>query len=322
MWSVAMPKMKPSEYVRQYHSFRVNTVGPTGVHLSGTVHITKYQVDGSGERAKLLQCLKKLLGLKVLPNISTTTEAFYFTNDDYMDPVEPFYWQGLKRAFYFKASPAEMRDALRLAYRCGRIGNRKDVLGQPSAAMTLGEYGNKFFGLDCNGLVGNYFNLSPALYIGCYAEMSAKEEANVVKKVDASGYWNGWARAEALSLDYIPLAPRKSADEAKEGDILIDVQDGTNWAHIAIVEDVTVIDKDTVSWRVVEWGQGTNEKNFDTDKDNHIHPITTHKLTKGPKKSLGVGHTSMGGRRFRYLFEGPKVSFEPATWGRCGVEGV
>src|SRR5207248_1959629 len=100
---------------------------------------------------------------------------------------------------------------LRLAYRCGRIGNRKDVLGQPAACMTMAEYGNKFFGLDCNGLVGNYFNLSPALDIGCFAQISTGEEKAVIKKVDAAGYWNGWARAEALSLDYIPLAPRKSA---------------------------------------------------------------------------------------------------------------
>ncbi len=317
-----MSRMSASDYVRQYHNLTVNAVGPSGNYMSETVHITKYQVNASGERWKLLQALKKALGLKALPNITTTTESFSFPRGDVIGTYEAFFWQGIRRAFGFKASPAEMRDVLRLAARCGRIGIGKDVAGQPAAAPTLGLYANQFFGQDCNGLVGNYYNLSPALYIGCYAQMSAREETNIAKKVDATGYWNGWARAEVLSLDYLPLAPRKSATEARSGDILVDVQDGTSWAHIAVVEDVIVKDKETVSWRVVEWGQATDQNNIDTDKDAHIKPIKTVKLSKGPKKELGVGHTSMNGRRFRYLFEAPATPHDPATWGRCGEEGA
>ncbi|MBY0228640.1 MAG: hypothetical protein K2W96_05100 [Gemmataceae bacterium] len=318
-----MARTTASDYVRQYHDLAVTAVGPTGAWVSDTVRITKYQVVAADERSKLLNALKKALGLKYLPNLATTTDSFQFPMGDVMGGVEWFYWQGIRRAFHFKASPAEMIDVLRLAVRCGRIGTGKDIAGVPAAALTMGQYGNRFFGQDCNGLVGNYYNLSPALYIGCYAEMSAREEERVAKKVEASkGYWNGWARAEVLSLPHIPLAPRRSAEEARSGDVLVDVQSGTSWAHIAVVEDVAVVDKETVTWRVVEWGQETAEKNIGTDKDAHIKPIKTVKLKKGPKKNLGVGHESMNGLRFRYLFAGPQVPWDVARWGRGGDEGA
>jgi hypothetical protein len=315
--------MSASDYVRQYHNLTVTALDAGGAPMSETVHVTRYQVVSTGERQKLLNALKKILGLKVVPNLATTTEFFVFPPGDVMGP-EPFYWQGIRRAYNFKASPAEMRDVLRLAYRCGRIGKGKDVIGQPAAAMTMALYAHQCFGLDCNGMVGNYFDLSPEMYIECFAQMSAREEKAVEKNVDAHhGYWNGWGRAEVLSLPYLPLAPRKSASEAKTGDVLIDVESGGKHAHIAVVEDVTPVDKDSVSWRVVEWGQGTElgKDNSETAKDHHIHPIKTVKLTKGSRKDYGVGHASFG-TRFRYLFAGPNVPFDPADWGRCGVEGA
>src|SRR5947209_7324287 len=109
-----MPQMtmSASDYVRLYHNLDVTAMGPTGVPMSETVHVTRYQVVATGERSKLLQALKTVLGLKVLPNLATTAEWFSFPGGDVMGSVEPFYWQGIRRAFNFKASPFEMIDVL------------------------------------------------------------------------------------------------------------------------------------------------------------------------------------------------------------------
>lgn len=306
----------PSDYVREYHAMPVAAIGPTGTIISETVRVTGYQIIADAERQKLRWALQKVLKLKVLP----TTGSFRFPEGDVMGSHEEFYWQSLRRAFHFKASPAEMRDALRLAYRCGRIGTGKDVAGQPAAALTLSQYARQNFGQDCNALVGNYFNLSPELHISCFAYSSQKQEDKIVELTAKKPGWNGWGRAEVLSLPYVPLARRDSAGEARDGDVLVDVQDGTKWAHVALVQDVAVVDKDTVSWRVVEWGESTAESSIDTSNDRHVKQIKTVKLTKGPKKDLGVGHTSMNGKRFRYLFAGPDTPWTSATFGRCGVD--
>src|SRR4051794_4543381 len=99
--------MSASDYVRMYHNLDVTAVDPTGAVMSETVHVTRYKVVAAEERGKLLQALKKVLGLKVVPNLATTTEWFSFPSGDVMNSVEPFYWQGIRRAFHFKASPFE-----------------------------------------------------------------------------------------------------------------------------------------------------------------------------------------------------------------------
>src|SRR5262245_10922603 len=97
-----MPRTKPSDYVRQYHNLTVTAIGPTGTVMSETAHVTRYQVNGNDERSKLIHALKKVLGLKVVPNVATTTESFSFPAGDVIATYEPFYWQGIRRAFYFK----------------------------------------------------------------------------------------------------------------------------------------------------------------------------------------------------------------------------
>src|SRR4051794_15186545 len=154
-----MSRMSAADYVRQYHNLPVTAVDASGNPMAEMVHVTRYQVNAVPEQQRLVTALKKVLGLKTTPNLATTAESFSFPTGDVMGTVEPFYWSGLRRAYYFKGSPAEIRDAIRLAYRCGRIGKGKDVAGQPAAALTMSQYASQCFGLDCNGLVGNYFDL-------------------------------------------------------------------------------------------------------------------------------------------------------------------
>src|SRR5262245_14413900 len=109
-----MSRMKPSDYVQLYHNLPVTAVGPTGTTMVETVHISKYQVNGNDERSKLLYALKKVLGIKSIPNLTTTNEAFFFPAGDPIGSMEPFYWHSFRRAFYFKGSPYEMQDCLRI----------------------------------------------------------------------------------------------------------------------------------------------------------------------------------------------------------------
>src|SRR5262245_25757627 len=132
-----MPLTTASDYVRSYHNMRVHAVGPKGDKFIENVQITRYQVSSGGELSQVKQCLKKILGLKSLPNFTTTSESFFFPSTDPIGIFEPFYWQSLRRAYGFKGSPGEIKDAIRLAVRCGRIGKGKDVLGNPVAAATM-----------------------------------------------------------------------------------------------------------------------------------------------------------------------------------------
>lgn len=315
-----MSRLSPSDYMREYHRLVVAAHDPTGMPRGETVHVTRYQTRAPVERDRLVHAVKKVLKLKSTPNLHTTTDWFAFAPGDPIRTGEPFYWQSVRRAFGFKGSPAEMRAVLQLACRLGRVGTGKDVAGQPAAVPTMAGYAREFFGLDCNGFVGNYWGLSPEVDQANWASISAGTEAKVHRKVDALGYWNGWGRAALLTLDYIPLAPRRDAKEARTGDVIVVLKDGSYWSHIAVVDHVTWADGSEVNWRVVEYGEGTAEGSFDTARDNHIKSFKSVKLVQGPDKKLGVGYAD--GNKFKYLFAAPDSPFPPATIGRCGERGA
>jgi hypothetical protein len=308
--------------MREYHNLFVVANGPTGLPMSSTVHVTRYQFTASTERDRLLAALRKVLNLKATPALGTAYDWFSFPAGDPIGTQEPFYWQSIRRAFGFKASPSEMRDVLRLACRLGRVGFAKDVAGQRAAAPTMAAYAKEFFSLDCNGFAGNYWGLSPEVHQSSWAVISAREESRIQKKVVGDDGWNGWGRAAVKTLDYIPLTPRRSASEARSGDILVVYKDGTSWSHIAVVDNVSWAGKEEVQWRVVEYGEDTSEKSFGTAADKHIKPLTTVKLGPGPNKKLGVGHLNRDGRKFKYLFAAPNSPFPPAEFGRCGQDGI
>ncbi|HCB12820.1 MAG TPA: hypothetical protein DEP36_04525 [Gammaproteobacteria bacterium] len=315
-----MSRQSPSDYMRQYHDLSVRAFGPTGLPIAGTVHVTRYQAAAPLERDRLIAAVKTVLKIKHTPSLHSNYDWFAFAPGDPIQTGEPFYWQSIRRAFGFKGSPSEMHEVLRLACRLGRIGTGKDVAGQPAAAMSMAAYAKQFFSLDCNGFVGNYWGLSPEVHQSNWAVITSKTEARVLKNTAGGGYWNGWGMAAVKTLDYIPLTPRMAASEARSGDVLIVHKDGMSWSHIALVDHVSWVDKDQVNWRVVEYGEGTSEKSFNTAADNHIKPFRTVKLVQGPNKKLGVGYKD--GNKFKYLFAAPDSQFPPATIGRCGVAAI
>ncbi len=313
-----MARQTPSEYMREYHNLTVFAKDATGKAVAGTAHVTKYQVSSSGERDSLIHAIETVLGKKAPKPLNTAYDSFIFPFGDVLNP-KSFYWQSIRRAFGFKGSPEEMRDVLRLAVRLGRIGTGKDVAGRPAAALTMADYAKKFFSLDCNGFVGNYYGLSPEIKPAGWAVISAGEEAKIHKQVAADDGWNGWVKAAVRTLDYIPLKPRKAASEVRSGDVICVYRAAdTKWTHIAVIEHATWLDKDEVNYRVVEWGSGTDEKNFDTAKDKHIKTFKTKKLIQGPNKALGVGHLNDEGTKFSYFFAPPNSPYSPARIGRCG----
>jgi hypothetical protein len=313
-----------ADYVREYHNLKVVAVGPDGTPMAETVHITGYQTL-SGELANLTAALRKVLPKEDQisdKELRTTTRSFHFPRGDVLGTVEPFFWQGLRRAYGFKGSPAEIHDALRLAYRCGRIGKGKDILGRPTAAPTMAVYAKRCFGLDCNGLVGNYYNLSPEFYIGSWGLLSQREKDTITTNVDKTGLFKGNARAEELTLSYLPLVPCRSVADIKDKGVLISVDETKKnpWPHIAIAEDMVVKDAKTnlVTIRIVEWGWPTEERFFETQYDTHIHAPKDYPLAKGTRKEFGLGIPN--GTQFRYLFARPTCDFPPAGWGRCNQE--
>jgi len=306
--------------MRQYHDLSVRAFGPTGLPMTSNVHITRYQITAYSERDRLIAALKKVLKIKHTPPLHSNYDWFAFASDDPIQTSEPFYWQSIRRSFGFKGSPSEMCDVLRLACRLGRIGVGKDVAGQPAATTTMATYAKEFFSLDCNGFVGNYWGLSPEVHQSSWAVITPSTESLVLKKTAGGSYWNGWGMAAVKTLDYIPLTPRMAAREARSGDVLVVYKDGMSWSHIALVDHVSWVDNNQVNWRVVEYGQSTSEKNFNTAADNHIKTFRIIKLVQGPNKKLGVGYKD--GNKFKYLFAAPNSPFPPATIGRCGVEAI
>lgn len=287
-------KISPSQYTLGYHSLLIHDPPQK---LFASVNITRYQngtrPECNQEKDLIKGSIKQILKIKYLPS------SFRFPNDDVMDSTKPFYVAGINRAYSGKGSPSEIADAIRLAVRCGRIGKGKTW-------PTIDQYAKQFLGLDCNGLVGNYHALSPQIYIALWAE---GEPGKLMSWTTAKQLKQGWNQAELASTPYIPLEPRRAITEICDGDILVTVTPDNNYKHIALVEGITTLGNDQVTWTIVEWGKGGNA-------DKHIKPNRTAKLEQGKNKKYGLGFTSKG--NFRYLFANPNTPWQPATWGRCG----
>jgi hypothetical protein len=215
-----------------------------------------------------------------------------------MDPMEFFYKMTIKRAFIGKGSPAEMRDTLRLAYRCGRIGHGKPY-------NSLKDYALRFLGLDCNGFAGNYHGISPALGVPIWANGPGTFKAGE----------NGWGKAEVASAPFFPLKARTDTRAVTTGDVLVTFKEG-GYKHVALVDDVQWVDSQRVNWRVVEWGQKG-------DRSKHIGEVQQVTLVlgdKGQNKKHGFAWNHKG--NFRYLFAGPQGTPRPADFGRCGRDEI
>lgn len=291
---VQSSKISPSQYVLNYHSLLINDPQQK---LATSVNITRYQngtrAECETERNSLISAVTKILGAKHLHS------TFRFPQDDVIDSTKPFYKVGIKRAYQGKGSPSEIADVIRLAWRCGRIGKGK-------AFSTIDQYAKQFLGLDCNGLVGNYHGVSPGISIEVWG---SGEPGKLMSWSTKRQLGTGWGQAELATTPYVPLEPRRSLPEICDGDVLITATPDNPHKHIALVEGITALGTDRVTWTIVEWGEGGNV-------DKHIKAPTTVKLEQGKNKKFGLGFSHKG--NFRYLFANPNTPWEPAKWGRCG----
>lgn len=282
----------PTDYLDRYH--RLQVLDPQ-LKLSETVNVTNY-FSGEGpdrdqEQWLLMDKLRQIVDskLKALPR------TFRFpAGDPSMNPIEPFYFWSVRRAFLGKGSPDEISDTLRLAVRAGRIGPK-------GAAPNCVAYVKKFIGIDCNAFQGNYLGLDP--------EIKPRVYAKGVKGVTAI------STSQSLSFTYLPLTARPTIDTVSSGDVLITVVDANDHhEHIALVDNVTKQSATQLKFDIVEWGEAG-------ERVKHLVPncIVTI-VTGGPEKGYGVCYQNDAKTAHRYFFAPPTTIFGSAGFGRCGQE--
>lgn len=179
---------------------------------------------------------------------------------DKIDPNEEFYIQSLRRAYGGRASPHEIRDAIRLAIATGLT------------KLDAQSYAKKYFGLDCNTFVGNWLGISPSTGIFAYAHGYGK------------GKISGATNDVYTTRGRLPLPPVTSTLQFKTGNVLTTYthtpnRKGWRWKHIALVHDiqpVSVAEDGTGKYliSIAEWG----EKG---DVGNHFKPMKEFTIKRG-----------------------------------------
>ncbi|MBL8590658.1 MAG: hypothetical protein JNK46_19135 [Methylobacteriaceae bacterium] len=145
---------------------------------------------------------------------------------------EPFYRNGVIRAFLGKGSPDEIADLIRLAIAIGRIGTSSDAAGGRPAHAALRDYVRTFVSLDCNGLSGNYYGINPETSIEAYAR---------------------------------PGRRRRDPHEVRTGDCLVTVTPAGRYKHIALIDAFTPGAGRSAQMSIAEWGQaGDEDKHYST----------------------------------------------------------
>lgn len=185
--------------------------------------------------------------------------------------TEWFYPISLINVFVGKGSPDEITDTLRLAIGLNRIGQGRDVAGQPVGASTVEEYMERYMTLDCNGLVGNYYGL------------------NKIANISIQNY-------------AVPSRARKKITDVKQGDCIITHYTGGPYHHIALVEKWDIKSKSgkddggTALVEIVEWGEAGGE-------DKHYSSGSVE-VKRGKEASWGVSFEGKSGKS-RYIFSPP-----------------
>jgi len=197
------------DYVSTYHTLPIHDPDQS---ITQTVYVQQYYSSEANdpnvrprckqEKRDLWNALKKL-------KIELITKTFYFPETDVLGKNgEPFYKPGFDRVFAGRGSPAEIRDVLRLAFRAGRIG-------KGGIRANFDSYVHDFITLDCNGFMGNFFNLSPHMHIANWATANAANTSD--EKLDKYG----WLEADKLTKGYLPLESIESASEITAGDVIL-----------------------------------------------------------------------------------------------------
>ena len=226
--------MTPFEYADRYHQLAVED---DKLGLSVTLNISKYKADWAAEdvaeaSAVLDSVARKFLKLRGAGEVPA---VFQIPGSPNADPGEKFCCAGIRRAFASRGSPDEISDALRIAVLVGRPGR-----------LSPKQYGEKWFGQDCNAFAANYLGLSPMLPIMAYP----------------TGSGLGTTAGEQDSRAFLPLPPRN--DEAQDlwgissGDPLVSFGEpdkrGNPWRHIAVVQSLSG-NFGSATLHMAEWGE-------------------------------------------------------------------
>lgn len=200
-------------------------VGDVRKYISGTA-----LKGAGGEQSAILGWIGRNNKVAAVPPV------FNILNDPRVDGDEPFYRETLARAFAGRASPAEYRDTVRLAFLAGRI---KYPVDAPA-------YATLWFGQDCNAFVGNFLGLSPNISIAAYATGYGK-----------SGKIPGAGTDIYAVRDFLPLPPVATVRDIRGGNVLVSycATRDDPWAHIALVSSFT-LDPDGLGGTIMicEWG--------------------------------------------------------------------
>jgi hypothetical protein len=240
--------MSPIDYVEEYHGFRV--VMPD---LLTSSMILRYQSKSDPKQRQEFEAVGSALIQKFkikAASVYSMPREFYLQGHASISPGEVFYREGLKRAYDCRGTPEEIRDAVRLAVAAGRC----DANSAPA-------YVTKWFGLDCNTLVGNWMGLSSGTAIFAYV----------------LGYGTaplaGGTPADEATRGFLPFPAAPTLQSVGEGSVLVtyspnrpenpnspDKYNMRFWEHIALIQSFNLIGeegadsaKGVVS--IVEWGQ-------------------------------------------------------------------
>ncbi len=230
--------MTPFQFVQQYHKLVVHD---PRLKLNCSINVQRYisgmPSEGRREYERILSRIAiRHLKLGFIRDIPTW---FKIPNSDEMDPHEEFSKPGLRRAFGGRASPDELRDALRLARLVDRC---------TSGGAT--DYAQKWFGLDCNAFVGNYQGITPSASIASYVK----------------GYGQGKIKGATndiyLVRELLPLPPVEKVEDIVAGTVIVTYRPdkvtsyGNHWGHIGLVDSFQAGTSPSKKFlKIVEWGR-------------------------------------------------------------------
>jgi hypothetical protein len=231
--------MSPQDYVNEYHAFNVN-------HSDLTVSsaISRY-ISGSNttQRAEFEAIMSRLITKFKIGGVHAynAPRTFYISGVDGFSSGEPFFRLGLCRAFDGRGTPEEFTDALRLAVLTGRC-KREDAAS----------YARKWFGIDCNTLVGNWVGLSSGTAIFAYVLGYG------------TGKLAGGTDADEATRHLLPLPPAETISSIDQGSVLVTYAPKATgmkrWEHIALIQsfsgqETTAGATGSATATIVEWGQ-------------------------------------------------------------------
>lgn len=290
--------MTPSKYVQSYHSLEVDD-SRMGLHFTANIwmYVSGWNSYTNAEYTHLMQAIAGLMKIK-----TKVPDIFYIENHPMFDPTEPFYKGSARRAFAGRGSPADIRDAARLAYAALNCNG-----------MTPQAYTEGWFGQDCNAFAGNYQGISPSHSIRAYAR--GYDDPTDIKGASSDVY---------VTAPLLPLPVVTSISQIKAGTIIITYEKGGSrpFRHIAIIDTFHNMGAGKALIGVAEWGE--KGKSWAV----HAKPVEVVDLVEGvtssgmPGKKL-IGWYEKSGKHLRFLLNADSLgSFASRGWHVGDTEGV